>query len=456
GAGFVANYTSTGTASCDGLTLLTDYSGSLDDGSGLNNYGNNQICYWLIAPPGATSITLSFDSFKTELNYDGVIVLDGDSLTASILGVFTGSSLPANVTSTGGSMLIMFLSDYSITSDGFEANYTATGTPYCNDTTLLIADAGWFDDGSGSGPDYYNNTECNWLIQPSGADSIKLYFIYFDVEDPYANFIFDALEVYDGIDTTSTLLGRFTGSNIPPDLTSSGSSMFIRFYSDYSIADEGWEIFYTSLSPPFCSGIDTLTVSTGTISEGSGANDYANNSSCMWLLQPIGATSINLSFTSFDTEQNFDWVVVYDGADTTASILGSFSGTTLPSSISSTGGSMLVWFLSDESFVQGGFSANYSSVITSIYKFSNSYNGIFLYPNPTSQTLFCNYDFDYDLGDYKIQIYNTLGQIVFKKDLKQRRGTEIISTNEFPNGVYQFSVTKGNLLVFNEKIIVVR
>lgn len=75
---------------------------------------------------GATSITLSFTAFNTELNYDGVIVHDGSNSSATVIGQFTGTSIPSPVSSTGGNMYVEFLSDETVRAAGWSANYTST------------------------------------------------------------------------------------------------------------------------------------------------------------------------------------------------------------------------------------------------------------------------------------------------------------------------------------------
>ena len=40
---------------------------------------------------------------------------------------------------------------------------------------------------------------------------------------------------------------------------------------------------------------------------------YASNAKCSWLIAPPGAQSITLEFSSFDTEEDYDFVHVYDG-----------------------------------------------------------------------------------------------------------------------------------------------
>ncbi len=362
-SGWTANYVAYGTSYCNGGNQLTAAAGSFTDGSGTNNYGNNALCYWLITPPCATSVTLSFSSFNTELGYDFLKVYNGSNTAAPLLLSTSGTSLPSNVTATSGQMLVVFTSDYLIKYPGFAASYTSTGTPYCSGTTNLnTTDYGTISDGSGVNK-YCNNMDCRWLIQPPQATSVKLTFTSFKTESPSTDglSIYDAVEVYDGTSTSATLLGRFSGSNLPPSITSTGGSMYIRFFSDNSVSDSGWSANYTSTTPNYCSGVTTLTSSTGSFTDGSGTNNYGNNASCKWLIQPTGATTVSLSFSSFDTELNYDGIIVYDGADTSSTRLGIYTGTTLPPMLTSTGGSMLVWFLSDEAFRSAGWAASYNS-----------------------------------------------------------------------------------------------
>lgn len=365
--GWLANYTSgTTTSYCTGNTILNTSFGSLSDGSGNNNYGNNAQCSWLIAPPGATSITLSFTSFETQTGADGIIIYDGNNTNTPVLGTFSGSSLPPPITSTGGEMLVVFTSNNTISAPGWSASYTSTGSAYCSGTTNLTALAGTFSDGSGSN-NYQNNADCKWLIQPPGATSVTLSFTSFDLElsSPDGQSIYDAVEVFDGTTVAAPLLGRFTGNSLPPSLTSTGGSILVRFYSDFSVVKQGWDASYTSATQGYCSGTTIFTSASGSFADGSGANQYVENADCNWLIRPANATSIVLNFNSFETEQNYDGVIVYDGDNVFAPVLGVFTGTTIPPQVYSTGGSMLIRFISDESINASGWAASYVANISS-------------------------------------------------------------------------------------------
>lgn len=110
---------------CSGTTTLTQPSSTLNDGSGFGFYGNNSDCRWLIQPANASSIILKFDEFSTEAGADFVKVYDGNTTSANLLGSFSGQNLPNQVTSTGGSMLIHFESNSTLTDTGWQATYTS-------------------------------------------------------------------------------------------------------------------------------------------------------------------------------------------------------------------------------------------------------------------------------------------------------------------------------------------
>jgi Zn-dependent metalloprotease len=433
--GWLANYTSViSTPACTGVTMLTTSTGTFSDGSGSNNYTNNQQCFWYIAPPCATSVTLSFTSFNTELNYDGVAIYD--SLTATTpIATYSGTSLPASVTSSTGIIVVAFISDFSTSLQGFSANYTSTGSSFCSGTTTLnTSDYGVISDGSGTS-NYCNNSNCSWLIQPQNATSITLNFTEFDLEQASIDGIsvYDVVEVYDGASESATLIGKFTGNNIPQAITSSGGSMFIKFTSDISNTFEGWSAYYTSTQNSYCdASVTTLTAPSGTFSDGSGIDKYANNSQCAWLIQPTLANTISLSFSSFDTELDYDGVIVFDGANDTAPVLGQFTGTTLPSLVTSTGGSMYVLFLSDEALRSNGWNANYNSTTLSSGDFELN-EGITVYPNPFTNQL----TIQANEPIYKVEIYNLLGQKV--KNIEADNPTERtinIELSELSQGNY--------------------
>jgi PKD repeat protein len=89
---------------------------------------------------------------------------------------------------------------------------------------------------------------------------------------------------------------------------------------------------------------------------------YQDGEYCSFLINPICANEITLSFTSFNTESCCDALSIYDGATTSAPLIGSYGGSTIPSTIVANSGQMLLVFDSDGSITSSGFSASWTSL----------------------------------------------------------------------------------------------
>ena len=80
-------------------------------------------CQWeLSSSDPSARLSLQFSSFATEMGYDFVHVYDGLTLERELRSASGASS--AAVTSSGGSMTVVFSSDSSIQMDGFVATVT--------------------------------------------------------------------------------------------------------------------------------------------------------------------------------------------------------------------------------------------------------------------------------------------------------------------------------------------
>jgi len=115
--------------------------------------------------------------------------------------------------------------------------------------------------------------------------------------------------------------------------------------------------------PAYCSGASTVTeYAFGSLEDGSGPEkNYRNNSSCSWLIQPFdGIENVTLNFNRFDLAAN-DVVTIYDGPGSTSPVIGSFSGSSLPPPVHSTGPALFISFSSDGTFNANGFQADFTS-----------------------------------------------------------------------------------------------
>lgn len=84
----------------------------------------------------------------------------------------------------------------------------------------------------------------------------------------------------------------------------------------------------------------TLTTCFGSLFDSGGpTGNYQAGNEAIITLSPVAATQVSLRFLSFDLLPG-DHLRIFDGADTTGTLLGSFSGNTIPAAIQSSSGSI--------------------------------------------------------------------------------------------------------------------
>lgn len=214
--------------------------------------------------------------------------------------------------------------------------------------------SGGFYDMGGPEGNYFDNEDYTFTIDPPGDYPVKITFNSFDIEANY-----DYLYIYDGTGTNGNLIGTYTGSDNPGIVISETNALTFRFTSDGATTRTGWNANWSTV----------ITDAEGTFTDKFGSSkNYGNNEEDMFTIAPPGATSITVSFTEFNIEKGYDFLYVYDGANTSAPLIGTYhgadgvSGSELPpASITSSGGSLTFKFVSDYYTVKSGWVANWTS-----------------------------------------------------------------------------------------------
>ncbi|MCX6245847.1 MAG: C10 family peptidase [Bacteroidetes bacterium] len=127
--GFLLSYETIPVTFCASTTTLTDVSGTFSDYSGRFEYRNGTTCKWIIQPPNATSITVTFDNFKTEATNDKTQIYNIAVNPPVLLAEYSGDHLAsplAPVTANSGKMMVMWTSNKTIRGDGWDASYSVT------------------------------------------------------------------------------------------------------------------------------------------------------------------------------------------------------------------------------------------------------------------------------------------------------------------------------------------
>jgi len=96
-----------------------------DTGGPSADYADNITSTITIAPTGASTVTLTFNMFAMEEDWDYLYVYDGPSAASPLIGTYTGFNLPngGTIISTGSSITLVQETDQSVTEAGFSINW---------------------------------------------------------------------------------------------------------------------------------------------------------------------------------------------------------------------------------------------------------------------------------------------------------------------------------------------
>lgn len=89
------------------------------------DYGNHLHCVWLILARPESRIHLAFNDIDVEPQFDFLVIKDGATAEAPVLGTFSGNQLPSSITSSGHVARLEFQTDHSTGKRGFNITFTS-------------------------------------------------------------------------------------------------------------------------------------------------------------------------------------------------------------------------------------------------------------------------------------------------------------------------------------------
>jgi N-acetyl-anhydromuramyl-L-alanine amidase AmpD len=99
---------------------------------------------------------------------------------------------------------------------------------------------------------------------------------------------------------------------------------------------------------------------------GGSAANYTNDERRVWIIQPASVSSLTITFNAFNIESGYDKLFIYDGNSINAPLIGSYTGTTSPGIVSSSGGALTIEFRSDCATVATGWAASWNSILVDV------------------------------------------------------------------------------------------
>ncbi len=136
--GFFADYNSKKIKFCQSFQLITDYQGTLEDGSGTYPYQSNTLCRWWINPDDIGAVIVDFTEFELEEDKDFLILMSAATYPSSEIIRFTGDQLPSTYIHYGSSLIVMFTSDDFNQQSGWKLNYSTLPASIASFEDILI------------------------------------------------------------------------------------------------------------------------------------------------------------------------------------------------------------------------------------------------------------------------------------------------------------------------------
>lgn len=324
-----------------------------DTGGPMGNYRDNENYSFTIQSPAGERVRATFPTFDIEANYDYIYVYDGLSVSAPLIGQYSGTTAPAPIISTGDALTFRFTSDGATRGAGFALDWTCEGLPTYPDTIRLDHNDSAFlncgipyhvflDSEQGTGGTYTNGENYTMTFcSPDTGGAVKLSFqmqtspVQLDLRSTTAGN--DYLWFHNGPSVSAPTLGIYTGSTPsypqPGTVISSGRCMAVRFESDGSSTGNGWVARLRCSAKPSHLGtvlVDQANPGRFTDSGDTTAN-YANNESYTRTYCPTPTALANgkgiwADFSTMGIEQNYDYLHVFDGPDRNARLLCTYTG----------------------------------------------------------------------------------------------------------------------------------
>uniref|UniRef100_A0A5F8H623 CUB and Sushi multiple domains 2 n=1 Tax=Monodelphis domestica TaxID=13616 RepID=A0A5F8H623_MONDO len=276
---------------------LTERKGTILSPGFPEPYLNSLNCVWKITVPEGAGIQIQVISFVTEQNWDSLEVFDGADNTVTMLGSFSGTTVPALLNSTSNHLYLHFYSDISVSAAGFHLEYKTVGLSSCPEPTVP-------SNGMKIGERYLVNDVVSFQCEPGYA--------------------------LQGHSHISCMPGTVRRWNYPPPLCIAQCGGTVE------------EMEGVILSPGF-------------------PGNYPSNMDCSWRITlPVGFGA-HIQFLNFSTEPNHDFIEIRNGPYETSHVIGKFSGNDLPGSLLSTSHETTVYFHSDHSQNRPGFKLEYQA-----------------------------------------------------------------------------------------------
>ncbi|XP_017783006.1 PREDICTED: cubilin-like [Nicrophorus vespilloides] len=348
-----------GISGCGGI--YTTPEGIINSPATNGKYPVNSFCEYKIKLVGSAKILLNFNEFSLEqsvnCDFDSLTIYSGSSIDAPLVGKYCGKTKPAPLMTYGSEVMLVFKSDWSHQETGFSIKYeTVCGGQYIDPNGTI------YSENFGTNVTSDKSRECIYNIMRPSGNYIRLDFLNINFAGANKDCTTGYIEVRDGDNENSTLIGRFCES-IPSTKYSTYNYVWIKYVASAGILNEFY-INYTSISNNGCGGIFKNKV--GSIESPDDLDSYTDGLTCSWLLVAPEDYVIQLTWVKFNLEQSYnciyDKVTIMDQGTEPVSTIGTYCGNKLPPTLISSSNLVKIKFEIDNSKNLEGFLFTYTFI----------------------------------------------------------------------------------------------
>lgn len=332
-----------------------------DSGGGSGTYSSSENKTMILQSANGNRISLNFTLFSVEGSADYLYIYDGPGQNYPLIGVYSGSTVPGTINSSGTSLYIRFTSNFSNNYAGWTATISCLGPPLTNynlSAGTVTACEGMFYDNGGALGLYPNSTNITQTFCSANGDHLMFTFY----RQACSLNTEDTLFIYDGTSTSSPLLAAYIGGSLSFEtIISSGPCLTFRFKSDATGNSYGWAAYFTCTTSSPSPGVFSMrpgiisTCGATFYDSGGLTGDYSNNENNNMTFQSANGNQLTVTFTSFYLYTG-DLLYIYDGPTTSFPLIGVYQGS--PGTITSTGNSLCFRFVADWTLTTSGWEAN--------------------------------------------------------------------------------------------------
>jgi hypothetical protein len=393
-------------------TLSTCFTNFYDSGGKNGQYGNSEnYTITFTAKEESRLLKVKFSEFRTENNYDFLYIYNGSNTNSpQITGSpFSGSTIPKEFASSGRSLTFRFTSDDNTTDNGWAATIECvelqipecitTTTPSDGQQNVQSSKLTWDPALFATFYDVYIGSSYNNLVLSGRVDKPIFYF-----QPKKSRTYF--WRVIPG----NSLGSNNSNCNVWQFMTDTVCGIFM--YTNTINVEIDTLYFYDSGGPLLA---------------------YKNNEDyIITFTAKDESTLLNVKFTEFKTEKDYDYLYIFNGSGTNFPLItGSpYNGTTMPNEFTSSGRSLTFRFTSDGSTTDKGWKAIVKSTGSNVAPIVTS-DHLKVYPNPTSDVLMI----ETDQPITRVIVLNTLGSVVLSNNVSNLSQTTI-SLRSLTSGVY--------------------